>query len=132
MFTPFGRLALAQKLYECMFLLDSGKWATDPHGTENAVREILERCHAEIVALTPFQEGRLAYEIAGQRKGLHLLTYFKMDGSQVPELTRLCKLNDLVLRHLLLEHPPRLFQLLTDALRQHAEGLQAQEPADVN
>lgn len=119
---------MAQKLYECMFLLDSGKWATDPHGTENAVREILDRCHAEIVALTPFQEGRLAYEINGQRKGLHLLTYFKMDGSQVPEMTRLCKLSDLVLRHLLIEHPQRLFTLLTDALLQHAEGAQA-EPA---
>lgn len=113
---------MAQKLYECMFLLDSGKWATDPQGTEAAVREILDRCGAEVVHLTPFQEGRLAYEIAGQRKGLHLLTYFKMDGSQGPELTRLCKLSDVILRHLLIQHPKRLFDLLTDALTQHHEA----------
>jgi small subunit ribosomal protein S6 len=112
-----------------MFLLDSGKWATDPQGTEDAVREILGRCGAEIVALTPFQEGRLAYEIEGQRKGLHLLSYFKMDGGQVPEFTRLCKLSDLVLRQLLVEHPQRLFDLMTEALRQHAEGAAA-APAD--
>lgn len=118
---------MAQKLYECMFLLDSGKWATDPQGTEGAVREILDRCGAEIVALTPFQEGRLAYEIEGQRKGLHLLTYFKMDGGQVPELTRLCKLNDVILRHLLISHPKRLFDLMTEALAKHAE--QAEAPA---
>ncbi len=112
---------MAQKLYECMFLLDSGKWATDPQGTESAVREILDRCGAEIVALTPFQEGRLPYEIEGHRKGLHLLTYFKMDGSQVTELGRLCKLNRLILRHMVLEHSVQLFGLLTDALRQHEE-----------
>lgn len=116
---------MAQKLYECMFLLDSGKWATDPQGTEGAVREILNRCHAEVVAMTPFQEGRLAYEIEGQRKGLHLLTYFKMDGGQVPELTRLCKLNDVILRHLLISHPQRLFDLMTEALAKHAEGAEA-------
>lgn len=116
---------MAQKLYECMFLLDSGKWATDPQGTEDAVREILTRCQAEIVALVPFQEGRLAYEIEGQRKGLHLLSYFKMDGSQVPEFSRLCKLSDLVLRQMLIQHPERLFKLLTDALLQHTEAAPA-------
>jgi small subunit ribosomal protein S6 len=105
-----------------MFLVDSGKWATDPQGTEDAIREILSRCEADVVALTPFQEGRLAYEIEGQRKGLHVLTYFRMDGGQVPELNRLCKLSDLILRQLLIEHPQRLFDLMTEALRQHAEG----------
>lgn len=116
---------MAQKLYECMFLLDSGKWATDPQGTEGSVREILNRCGAEVVALTPFQEGRLAYEIEGQRKGLHLLSYFKMDGSQMPEFTRLCKLSEVILRQLPIEHPERLFSLMTEALRVHAEGATA-------
>lgn len=116
---------MATKLYECMFLLDSGKWATDPQGTEGAVREILNRCGAEVVALTPFQEGRLSYEIEGQRKGLHLLAYFKMDGGQVPEMTRLCKLSEVILRQLLIEHPKRLFDLMTEALRAHAEGTAA-------
>ncbi|MEZ6065345.1 MAG: 30S ribosomal protein S6 [Planctomycetaceae bacterium] len=113
---------MALKLYECMFLLDSGKWAIDPQGTEQVVRDLLERCGADIVHLTPFQEGRLPYEIEGQRKGLHLLTYFKMDGSQVQELTRLCKLSDIVLRQMVIEHPQRLFDLMIDSLRAHAEG----------
>lgn len=121
---------MAQKLYECMFLVDSGKWATDPQGTEGAVREILDRCEAEIVHLTPFQEGRLAYEIEGQRKGLHLLTYFKMDGSKGVELTRLCKLSDVVLRHLIIEHPQRLFDLMTEALRQHEEAAETAGAAE--
>jgi ribosomal protein S6 len=74
---------LAERFYECMFLLDSGRYAQDPQGTEDAVKEFLTRCNAELVALAPWQEGKLPYEIDGHRKGLHLLTYFKMDGSQV-------------------------------------------------
>lgn len=104
---------MAERLYECMFLLDSGRYAQDPEGTERVVREILERCEAEVVVTSPWQEGKLAYEIDGHRKGLHYLSYFKMDGSQVVAFNRMCKLNEVVIRQLLLEHEETLFELLT-------------------
>lgn len=96
-----------------MFLLDSGRYAQDPQGTENAVKEILDRCEAEVVVTSPWQEGKLAYEIEGHRKGLHFLVYFKMDGSQTDAFTRMCKLSEVVIRQLLLEHEEKLFNLLT-------------------
>ncbi len=104
---------MAERLYECMFLLDSGRFAQDPQGTEKTVEEILERCGAEIVVKSPWQEGKLAYEIDGHRKGLHYLTYFKMDGAEVDSFNRICKLNDAVVRQMLLEHEEKLFELLT-------------------
>ena len=109
---------LAERLYECMFLLDSGRYAQDPQGTEGIVKEILERCEAEIVVTSPWQEGKLAYEIEGHRKGLHYLTYFKMDGSQVDAFARICKLNEVVIRQMLLEHEETLFELLTQQFEQ--------------
>lgn len=118
---------MALKYYECMFLIDSGKWATDPSGTEGAVRDILTRCEAEIVALTPFQEGKLAYEIEKQRKGLHLLCYFTMDGSQGKELARLCKLSPVILRHMVIQHSQVLFELLTNALHEHSAEVETEE-----
>lgn len=120
---------MSQHLYECMFLLDSGRYATDPQGTEAAVREILDRCEAELVAMVPWQEGKLAYPIEGHRKGLHLLTYFKMDGSKVDELERLCRLSEIVLRHLLLQHPPKLFDAMVQAVTQHTEEPAAETAA---
>jgi len=107
---------LAERLYECMFVLDSGRYAQDPQGTEDAIKEYLTRCQAELVAIAPWQEGKLAYEIDGHRKGLHLLTYFKMDGSQVEQLNRICKLSDLVIRHLVIEHEAKLFDLMVGQL----------------
>jgi len=110
---------LAQRNYECMFVLNSGKYAGDPAGAEKSLMEMFTRVEGEVVAKSPWQDGKLAYPIAGHRKGLHYLTYFRMDGSQVAEMNRLCKLNDLVLRHMVIEHSDTLFDMMTQA---HGQG----------
>ena len=104
---------MAQRNYECMFVLNSGKYASDPAGAENVLMQLFARLEAEVVAKNPWQDGKLAYPIDGHRKGLHYLVYFRMDGSQVTEMSRLCKLNDLVLRHMVIEHSEKLFDILT-------------------
>ena len=121
---------MAQRNYECMFLLDSGRYATDPQGTEGAVREILARCHAEVVVIAPWQDGKLAYPVRGMKKGLHLLAYFRMDATEVMEFERLCKLNELVLRHLLLSHEHRLFTPMAEALSAHTAGAPVDAPPE--
>jgi small subunit ribosomal protein S6 len=105
-----------------MFLLDSGKYATDPQGTEGTLRETLERCGAEIVSSGPWQDGKLAYAIDGHKKGLHYLVYFKMDSLQVDEFTRLCHLNELIIRHLLIQQQTKLFDMMSHALAEHSTG----------
>lgn len=122
---------MAQQRYECMFLIDSGRYAQDPHGTETAVREILERCGAEVVVMSPWQEGKLAYPIEGHRKGLHYLTYFLMDGSQVEAFNRICKLSEVVIRNLLLEHEEKLFELLTQQFSEPRDSEEEAEAATV-
>ncbi|QDT34385.1 30S ribosomal protein S6 [Thalassoglobus polymorphus] len=122
---------MAERLYECMFLLDSGRYAQDPQGTEKIVQEILERCEAELVVSTPWQEGKLAYEIDGHRKGLHYLTYFKMDASQVTAFARICKLNEVVIRQLLLDHDEKLFSLLTQQVQPPESEESQEEPVAV-
>ncbi len=113
---------MAQRQYECMFVLNSGRYASDPSAAESSLMEMFERLGAEVVAKSPWQDGKLAYPIKGHRKGLHYLVYLRMDGSQVNEMNRLCHLNDLVLRHLLLEHSPMLFDAMSQALLQHGDG----------
>lgn len=123
-------MTLAQRNYECMFLLHSGRYAQDPQGTENELMEMLAKCEAEIVGATPWQDGKLAYEVDGHRKGLHFLTYFKMDGSQVVNLNRMCKLSEIVIRHLMIEHSDKLFELMTQqvgANEQEEESAEQEE-----
>lgn len=123
---------MAVREYECMFLLDSSRFAQDPSGTETRLKELLGRCEAEVVASAPWQDGKLAYPIEGHKKGLHYLTYLRMDGSKVAELGRLCKLNDIVLRHLIIDHSGHgpLFQAMVDALAQHGTETSSEEAVE--
>ena len=116
-----------ENLYEGMFLVDSGKFAADPDKCTNTLLGILEKAGATVVAHRPWQDGRLEYPIEGHRRGLHYLLYFRMAGSGVPTIDRSCKLNDTVLRHLLVKHPQVLFDSMVQALNAD-ESPPADEP----
>ncbi len=105
-----------EKLYEGMFLLDSGRFATDAKGVGRPDPGMIEKSGGSIVAHRPWQDGRLAYAIKGHRKGLHYLVYFKMPGTGVKDLKRACSLNDLVLRHVLVNHTQVLFDAMVQAI----------------
>jgi len=113
--TPADATA-THKLYEGMFLLDSGRFATDAKAATDQIIGMIEKCGGTLVAHRPWQDGRLAYAIKGHRKGLHYLTYFKMHGDGIRDLTRACKLSDLVLRHVVILHPPAMFEAMVQAI----------------
>jgi small subunit ribosomal protein S6 len=113
--TPADATA-THKLYEGMFLLDSGRFATDSKAATDQITGMIEKCGGTLVAHRPWQDGRLAYAIKGHRKGLHYLTYFKMHGDGIRDLNRACKLSDLVLRHVVIQHPPAMFEAMVQAI----------------
>lgn len=119
---------MAEKLYEGMFLLDSGKFAEDPEGVAQSVMGLLEKIDGTVVVHRPWQDGRLAYPVDGHRKGLHYLACFRMDSLRLPELDRACKLNEFVLRYLVIKHPKVLFDALVDSLA--PEQPQAEESGE--
>lgn len=110
---------MAEYMYEGMFLLDSNHFSSDPEGTQRSVLNMLERCGAKVVASRPWQEGKLCYPINGHRKGLYYLTCFVMEGKHVHELNRLGKLNESVLRQLIIRHPKVIFDAMVEALTKH-------------
>lgn len=107
---------MAENLYEGMFILDSGKFASDPDGSTNALIQIVEKAGGSIVAHRAWQDGKLAYPIEKQRKGLHYLVYFKMPSDGVAAVTRSCKLSDMILRQLMIRHTETLFDAMVSHL----------------
>lgn len=105
-----------QNLYEGMFLVDSAQFANDPEGTTAAIMAILERAGATVVAHRPWQDGKLAYEIEGRRKGLHYVVCFRMAGDGVTVVTRQSQLSDMILRQMVIRHTPELFNAMVDVL----------------
>ena len=119
---------MATYYYEGMFLLDSADFASDPEGMTSMVNDLVGRFGGEVAAHRPWQDGRLAYEIEGRRKGLHYLAMFTLDGSKMGELNRACRLNEKVLRTMFIRHPKVLFDANVAAIT--GEGESSDQPAE--
>jgi ribosomal protein S6 len=86
--------------YEGMFLVDAGN--PDFEAAGEPIRSILERREAEILALKPWDERKLAYRIAGRKRGLYALSYFKAAPAHIAEIEHDCQLDERILRVLIL------------------------------
>jgi small subunit ribosomal protein S6 len=105
-----------EHLYEGMFLVDSNAYANDPETVTAELMQILEKAGANVVAHRPWQDGKLAYEIEGRRKGLHYIICFKMVTSGMDIITRQCHLSDTVLRQMIVAHPEQLFNAVVNTI----------------
>ncbi|MBL8809400.1 MAG: 30S ribosomal protein S6 [Planctomycetaceae bacterium] len=92
-----------------MFLVDSGKFATDQDGVTNEILGVLKKAGATVVAHRPWQDGKLAYEIEGMKKGLHYIVCFTMPGTGMKTLVRQCQLSETIVRHMTIKHPQSIF-----------------------
>jgi small subunit ribosomal protein S6 len=109
---------LSTNVYECLFILDSNRYAKDPGKVSGRIPELIEKCGGEVLVSRLYVEQKLSYPIEGHRKGTYWMTYFRLDGEKVTQFNRECQLNDNILRHLVLKVDPRL----VDTLVSHARG----------
>jgi small subunit ribosomal protein S6 len=86
------------QLYEGMFLFNNAVVGSDLNKATTLLREILDRAGAEIDALLKWDDRRLAYPIKGQKRGLYLLTYFRVSGGQIANIERDVNLSEEFLR----------------------------------
>jgi len=99
---------MASNLYECMFILDTSKMAGDVQGAVAKLHANLEKHHAEIVASRVWEERKLAYSIRNQKKGLYYMIYFRCDATELADLEREYKLNETIMRLMILHIEPKL------------------------
>ena len=118
-----------EHLYEGMFLVDSNAYANNPDSVTAELMQILEKAGANVIAHRPWQDGKLAYEIEGRRKGLHYIICFKMVTSGMDVITRQCHLSDTVLRQMIVAHPEQLFNAVVNTISPVEEA--PAEPAPI-
>lgn len=109
---------MAQNFYEGLYILDSGRFARDPNGVVDKFTKVIESAGGELLVSRVWEERRLAYPIKGQRKGTYWLTYFKIDGRRLGEISHELERVDDILRFLFVKIDPRII----DVLVQHASG----------
>ena len=93
---------MKKKLYEGMFLVDSGEAGSDWDGVIAAIRKVLERAKVEIVSIRKWDDKRLAYEIKGKARGTYILCYFRADGQRNHEIEKDVQLSEKIMRVLIL------------------------------
>lgn len=109
---------MRDNVYEGMFILDSNSYARDAAALSGRVVEMIEKHGGEILASRLWAEQKLAYPINGQRKGTYWLTYFRIESTRLVELNRAARINDDILRSLVLKIDPRLVDpMVTHALQ---------------
>ena len=100
--------------YEGMFILDSGRFGANPEAAAAEVTGIIEKVGGTVSTHRPWQDSKLAYPINGHRKGLYYLAFFTAESRAVNEITGIVKLNDNVLRHLILSHDKGLYDQMVE------------------
>jgi small subunit ribosomal protein S6 len=104
-----------KKLYEAMFLVDSGQ-ASDWDAVVKNVKTILKRADAEIVSIRNWAERKLAYEINNKSRGTYVLCYFKADGEKIRNIEKDVQLSEQIMRVLILSAETREKQALEDRI----------------
>ncbi len=87
--------------YEGLFLFPQAALADLGAAVEH-LNHLLNRAEAEVLAMAKWDERRLAYDIAGNKRGLYLLTYFKAPAANLVNFERDCNLSEQILRSMVL------------------------------
>ncbi len=105
-----------EKLYEGMFLVDSGKFAMDSDAIVGDIMTVLKKAGATVVAHRPWQDGKLAYEINGMKKGMHYIVCFTMPGAGMKTLVRQAQLSETIVRQMVITQPREVFDATVAAI----------------
>ncbi|MCX7835350.1 MAG: 30S ribosomal protein S6 [bacterium] len=101
-----------KRKYELMFALDAVLDDNQVEEVANKIRSAIEGREGEILEWDRWGKRRFAYEIKGRTHGVYYVTVFKILPSKISELELFLKLNEAVLRYLILVITPRMEKLI--------------------
>ena len=87
--------------YEAMFLFDP-TFGNSFEKCEAEIRRLMERAQGEIIHCRKWDERRLAYRVNGRKRGVYVLVYFKAPPQSIVGMERDAKLDENILRLLVL------------------------------
>ena len=93
---------VAKRLYEGMFLVDSGVATVDWQKVLDEIQRVLDRAGAEVVSLKKWDDRRMSYEINRKSRGTYILVYFNSDTDKISGIERDVQLSEILVRVLIL------------------------------
>jgi small subunit ribosomal protein S6 len=89
------------KLYELALILASHLDETTQEAKMTKIQEILDGAGGQVEQVDKWGRRGLAYEIKGRRDGIYLFVRFRSPSPTLRELDRVLKLDEGILRHLI-------------------------------
>ena len=89
------------RLYEAMFLVDSGRAKDNLSAVQEQISETMTRHGAELVNCDKWEERKLAYSVKRHRRGTFLLSHFTAPPDSITRIERAFGLSDAILRVLI-------------------------------
>jgi len=87
--------------YETVFIIDPSCDESQVEQEVNTVKEIIAAGSGNVVEAQSWGRRRLAYDIKKKKEGTYAFVRFSGEPSVLQELNRRLKLNELILRHLI-------------------------------
>ena len=94
--------------YEVTYILRPQLEEAEVDERANAIADLLTRGGGEVRSIEKLGKKRLAYEIADLREGVYVVMAFRSEAPAARELERQLRLNDDVVRALLVKLDPRI------------------------
>jgi small subunit ribosomal protein S6 len=91
-----------KRLYEGMFLVDSGLAAQDWQKVIDEIQRMMKRAEADVVSLKKWDDRRMTYNIEGKSRGTYILVYFNCDPEKVKGVERDVQLSEIIMRVMIL------------------------------
>lgn len=101
---------MAKNTYETLLILDSNQYARDPGGVSKTIGDLVTSAGGNVLVNRLWMEQKLAYPINKHQKGTYWLTYFEIEGVEIPKIDRALQLCEPVLRHMTIKLEPRLVE----------------------
>jgi small subunit ribosomal protein S6 len=86
--------------YETVFIIDPSCDESQVEQEINTVKEIIAAADGKVLEAESWGKRRLAYDIKKKKEGTYAFVSFSGEPSVLQELNRRLKLNELILRHL--------------------------------
>jgi small subunit ribosomal protein S6 len=107
-------LATNINVYEAMFIFDSNRFARERTALSDEVEGMIKAAGGEVLVSRLWEERRLAYPLAGHRKGTYWLIYFRGPSSIVKPLNHDFEIHEGILRQLILKVHPHLVEVVLE------------------
>ena len=94
------------QMYEALVIVKAAGTEAEMMQSVGQVEEPIKKLGGSVASAKPMGRRRLAFRIGKQTEGFYHLVEFKLPTNQVGELKRLLRLNESIIRFLILNRPP--------------------------